>query len=286
VQTLCTLHDSIAPVEFTLCIYVKDAMGAIDEARSSDAEDLPGNASRAPAVNRAIGILRVLARGNTPLTLNSIARELGIVPSTCLHVLRALEEEGFVSADPVDKRYSIGLGLVTLARDSLNHGIPTRLIKHELDRIAGEFGVTSIATQIDRDERMVVIALSHGSATFATHFDIGRRFPAYMGATGLCVAAHSGLAPAALKQRFDKVVWGAPPTFEQWLEQVETTRREGVGVDRGQYVPGYTIMSSPILEHGHMTRSLACVAATGQLQPAQFDALKSALKSAGLRLSI
>ena len=248
-------------------------------------EEGAGVPSRAPAVNRAVAILRVLARANAPMTINGIARELCIVPSTCFHVLRALEEEGFVVSDPIDKRYSIGLGLVTLARDSLNLGIPTRLIRHEIDLIAGEFGVTCIATQIDRNDRMIIIALSHGTATFGIHFDIGRRFPAYLSATGRCVAAHSGLSRAELKARFEKVVWGSAPTFSNWLEQVKAASREGVGVDQGNYVPGYTILAAPVFENARVTRSIVSVAATGQLPTARVEALKVALRAAASRLS-
>jgi DNA-binding IclR family transcriptional regulator len=248
-------------------------------------EEGAGAPSRAPAVNRAVAILRVLARANTAMSMNGIARELGIVPSTCFHVMRALEEEGFVVSDPVDKRYSIGLGLVTLARDSLNLGLPTRLIRHEIDLIASKFGLTCIATQIDRDDRMVIIALSHGTATFGIHFDIGRRFPAYLSATGRCLAAHSGLSRSELKAKFDQVIWGSAPTFSQWLEQVKVASRDGIGVDQGNYVPGYTILAAPVFESARMTHSIVSVAATGQMTAASVKALKVELRAAASRLS-
>ena len=60
--------------------------------------------SKAPAISRAAAVLRLLGKSDRPLALQAIARELGLVPSTCLYVLRALVAEEFVSFDPDTKR--------------------------------------------------------------------------------------------------------------------------------------------------------------------------------------
>lgn len=68
------------------------------------------------AVQKAAGILFVLAQANGPMTLSDIARKLGLVPSTCLHILRELSRTGLVQGDPNLKRYELGVGVVALAR--------------------------------------------------------------------------------------------------------------------------------------------------------------------------
>src|SRR3546814_15823166 len=55
--------------------------------------------SKAPAISRAAAVLRLLGKSNVPLSLQAIARELGLVPSTCLYVLRALVAEEFVRSE-------------------------------------------------------------------------------------------------------------------------------------------------------------------------------------------
>ena len=72
--------------------------------------------SKAPAISRAAAILRLLGKSDTPLGLQTIARTLGLVPSTCLYVLRALVAEEFVAFDKDTKRYSLEAGVLTLAR--------------------------------------------------------------------------------------------------------------------------------------------------------------------------
>src|SRR5690606_34190621 len=72
-----------------------------------------------PAVTRAVAILRLLDRADAPMGVNAIARELDLVPSTCLHILRALTEEELVAVDPATKRYTLEAGIVSLARRAL-----------------------------------------------------------------------------------------------------------------------------------------------------------------------
>ena len=71
-----------------------------------------------PAVARSIAILRLLGRTRQPMNVKSISDELQLVPSTCLHILRALAAERLVSVDPASKRYKLGAGILALARAS------------------------------------------------------------------------------------------------------------------------------------------------------------------------
>src|SRR3546814_4515845 len=67
--------------------------------------------------------------------LQAIARELGLVPSTCLYVLRALVAEEFVAFDADTKRYSLEAGVLTLARDWLRRNRFNDLVQPSLDQI-------------------------------------------------------------------------------------------------------------------------------------------------------
>ena len=100
--------------------------------------------SKAPAISRAAAVLRLLGKSETPLGLQAIARTLGLVPSTCLYVLRALVAEEFVAFDPDTKRYSLEAGVLTLARGWLRRNEFTDLAQPVLDRISQAFDVTML----------------------------------------------------------------------------------------------------------------------------------------------
>src|SRR5258708_38632456 len=74
-----------------------------------------------PAVKRATAILRLLGARAEPLGVNAIARALGLVPSTCLHILRALVADGLVAVD-LGRLYRLDAGLAAIARRMLQQG--------------------------------------------------------------------------------------------------------------------------------------------------------------------
>ena len=67
-----------------------------------------------PAVRRACGALWLLARHPQGLTLSRVARELEIIPSSCLHILRELGVGRLVTYDANTKLYRLGSGILSL----------------------------------------------------------------------------------------------------------------------------------------------------------------------------
>lgn len=205
----------------------------------------PVKPSKAPAIARAAAVLRLLGKSEGPLGLNPIARELGINPSTCLYVLRALVAEELVAFDPDTKRYTLEAGVLTLARQWLRRDKFADLAQPVLDRLAQRFGVTMLGVQIMGLDHIVTIAASQAGG-FQLSVQVGSRFPALLSATGRCIAAFGGYPEAELRARFDKLRWEEPPSFEQWLAQVAQTRAQGFGVDEGNYISGVTVLAAPV----------------------------------------
>jgi DNA-binding IclR family transcriptional regulator len=95
-----------------------------------------GKASpRVPAVTRAVAILRLLAKAEKPLGVNAIAHTLGLVPSTCLHILRTLVIEELVSFNHTTKLYQLDVGVLTLARSIFRRNKIGGLIQPALDKL-------------------------------------------------------------------------------------------------------------------------------------------------------
>ena len=96
-----------------------------------------------PAVSRAIAILRLLGNGEGATGVKSIAQALGLVPSTALHILRVLVKEELVEVDPVTKRYSLGVGMLPLARDVIRNRGFQSTVQPVLDGLSQRYGVVS-----------------------------------------------------------------------------------------------------------------------------------------------
>lgn len=202
--------------------------------------------SKAPAISRAAAILRLLGKSDRPMALQTIARRLGLVPSTCLYVLRALVAEELVSIDPDTKRYSLEAGVLTLARHWLRRNPFPDLARPVLDRISGAFDVTMLGVQIVGLDHIVVVAVAESGTNLQLSAQIGSRFPALISATGRCIAAFGNHSDDALEARFRTVRWDDPPTFDEWQAQVETTRVQGFAIDAGNYISGVTVVAAPV----------------------------------------
>jgi DNA-binding IclR family transcriptional regulator len=239
-----------------------------------------------PAVTRSISILRLLGARASPMGVKAIADELELVPSTCLHILRVLVEEELIKVDAATKRYSLGPGMLALARSALKSGGFSHVVQPYLDEISAKFGVTAIGVEPSGLKHMVVNALSSSALPISLRVELGSRFPALISATGRCVAAFGKHSTAELKAGFDALRWQHPPTFDMWLKEVETTRKRGFSVDRGNYIAGVTVVAVPILDsNGHMAYALAAVGLSDHLNAAHVGALATELAEAATELT-
>lgn len=242
--------------------------------------------SKAPAISRAAAILRLLGKSDTPLGLQTIARSLGLVPSTCLYVLRALVTEEFVAFDPDTKRYTLEAGVLTLARGWLRRNEFTDLAQPVLDRISQTFNVTMLGTNIVGLDHIIVVAVSESGNNFQLSAQIGSRFPALISATGRCIAAFGEHSDAEIEARFSTLRWDEPPTFDDWKAQVAQTRAQGFAVDAGNYISGVTVLAAPVWKtRGKLSHALVAIGIGSAVKGAGLPALQAALLTAAQTLS-
>lgn len=239
-----------------------------------------------PAVTRSIAILRLLGDSPTPLGVKAIADSLELVPSTCLHILRVLVEEELVKVDPSTKRYSVGPGMLSLARSALRSGGFGDLVQPYLNDLSTRYSVTTMGVEASGLRHMVVKALSVSEMSVSLHVELGSRFPALISATGRCVAAFGDYTTADLESGFQALRWQNPPTFETWMKEVEVARERGYSIDSGNYIAGVTVIAAPVLDSKRrMVFGVAAVGLASQLSATQVTALGNDLSKAADELA-
>ncbi len=242
--------------------------------------------SKAPAISRAAAILRLLGKSDTPLGLQTIARTLGLVPSTCLYVLRALVAEEFVAFDKDTKRYSLEAGVLTLARGWLRRDAFTDLAQPVLDRLSQTFEVTMLGTHIVGLDHMIVVSVSQTSNNFQLSAQIGSRFPALISATGRCIAAFGDHSEAEIEARFKTLRWDEPPSFKEWRAQVEQARAQGFAVDAGNYISGVTVVAAPVWKtRAKLSHAIVAIGIGSAVKAEGLPRLQDELLSAARMLS-
>jgi DNA-binding IclR family transcriptional regulator len=213
---------------------------------SEQTRSKPVRVREVPALSRGIAILRLLGRTDERLGVHAIARSLGLVPSTCLHILRVLVAENLVTVDPATKKYGVAAGLVALARSVLRQHTFAAVVQPELEELAQRYGATAIGVEAAGLDHMIVVALARSDSPLRVHVDIGSRFPALISATGRCIAAFGPYKAAELEARFATLRWDTAPTLAAWRDQIHATRQAGYAVDDGEYIGGVSIVASPV----------------------------------------
>lgn len=241
-----------------------------------------------PAVSRSIAILRLLGRVKQGMGVKAIADELDLVPSTCLHILRVLVSEDLVRVDPETKRYSLGSGMISLAKSALEGGGFAQIVQPVLDRLASTRGITAVGVEITPGQRqtVVVLALSHSSQPYRLHIDVGSEFSSLVSATGRLIAAYSGESWAQLRKKFNAIPWDNPVSFDTWKKQVEQARSRGWSLDRDNFVNGLTAVAVPVrASDGSLTHTLVAMGLSNQMSDAVVPDLAATMQREAAAIS-
>lgn len=242
---------------------------------SAEARPAPGSRHReVPAVRRACAALWLLAKHPEGLPLSRVARELEIIPSTCLHILRELGVGRLVTHDPNTKLYRLGSGVLSLGREMTQQNPFVQAAQPHMNRLSREYEVGASGQERDGDEMVVVVAAS-------LQVSPGGRTPLLIGATGRLMASLGDFDEAELRRRFAKLRWQDAPSIKEWLEEVRAAQTAGYAVDEGQFRKGITAIAAPVFEaDGSVHRTISVTAISAQLDAAKRKKLVVAVKSA------
>jgi DNA-binding IclR family transcriptional regulator len=242
--------------------------------------------SKVPSISRAIAALHVLGQSPSPLGVQAVARQLGVVTSSCYYLLQALLAEEMVAFDPDTKRYSLGPGVLTLAQYWYRQNRFGDLVQPHLDEISEAFDVTVVATQIFGLDHVTIVAISRSAGAFRFSAHIGTRFPALTSATGRCLAAFGGHSEAEVRASFGQIVWDRALDYDSWRAQVEQARERGYAVDDGNYISGMISVAAPVWDaHGQVSHAINAIGRASALEGARLSGLEEAVLTAARQLS-
>ncbi len=238
------------------------------------------------ALVSGLRVMRYLGSMGTPVGVSRVARDLRLNSSTCFNLLKTLVHERLVTFDEASKTYSVGLGLVEMAKGALEQASYVRMLRPHLEQVALRHRVTATLWNRIPGHRVLLVDRADVESAVRVHMSIGQRLPMYIGALGRCMAAHSGLSDAELRSLITELRWDAAPNFEEYRIEVEHARRLGYAVDRGQYVKGVTAASAPILDRaGQPIMAISAVGFSAQLDAAALKALGEDLRDRGAEIS-
>lgn len=246
-----------------------------------------------PSVALSARALKLLSRHKyKACSLTLIAERLEASPTTCLRILRTLEQEDFVRFDPETKKYSLGSYLIPLGNRAAELNDAVARASAEIRRIATQTGLTTALIQ-RWDDRLVYIATAEPAAEHARFsrlsLSVGQQTPLTSGAHGRCFLAYDDEAEwqrhiAAGLHALTPATIVDPGRF---VEALRAVRHDGYAVSHGEFYVGCTAVDVPIFDAaGRVELVISCMYVTSQLDDDHLANLTDDLRRASRKLSV
>ena len=206
-----------------------------------------GNRHSIQSVDRALFLLETIAEAGGEATLTELATRTGLNISTCHHLLATLIQRGFAAKVPGRRLYALGSRILYLGHACLQVDLPRRAQPYleNINRVTGET-VHLAALQGDS-----VVTLAVREARHAVRVEtgkIGKVEAPHATSVGKAILAwlpedemHRILA-GGMKRYTDKTI----TEFPALLESLRAVRRNGVAIDREEYLPGVICVGAAI----------------------------------------
>jgi DNA-binding IclR family transcriptional regulator len=187
--------------------------------------------SYSQTLSRGVQVLEVIAGRDRPMSAGELSVALDMHRSVVYRLVRTLEEHRLLKTEP-DGRYTLGLGLLTLAR-SVQRDLRSAAFLILAD-LSERLNMTAIVGVVEGDE-IVCVASVEPPTGLQVRYREGYRHATERGAGGLAVL--SGLP----------VRGGERP-------EVAEARRRGYAVTRAELEEGTVAVSAPVLIPRQPTR--------------------------------
>jgi DNA-binding IclR family transcriptional regulator len=204
-----------------------------------------------PALDRALLLLREIARAPEPLTLSELAERIGVSRSSVFNLLTTLQHHGMVEKHPRHKTYQLGVSIFELGQAYLERVSLVPAFNQEALQIVQRCQETvKLAVLEGRD--VVYLGKQEGQYSVRLVARVGSRVPAHMTAVGKVLLSGLGDGElAALYQGYDFPIRTARTirTLEALRGELQAARAHGFAYDREESSVGLTCVAAPIRDH-------------------------------------
>lgn len=248
-----------------------EAMMPMSAAEGS--EDLRRAAYSAPALEKGLDIIELLAAAQEPLSTRQIADQLGRSKNEIFRMVFVLVERGYLSRDAATDLLTLSNRLFELgmrtprSRELLEVAVPA------MERLSGRVGSSSHLVVVNKGET-VVIATATGNADINFTLRLGYRRPALNATSGQTIIAFQD--PAVRARIIDE---SAPVENRQALiGRLDAIAADGFVMSASRDIVGVTDLCAPILDrNGRAVASVVVPCLERHGTPPRYDEIRAAL---------
>ena len=199
----------------------------------------------APALEKGLEVLELLASSRRPFTQTEIARALERTPGELYRMLAVLEQRGYLLKDELGG-YSLTLKLFTLGQESGWMGILLKTARGFMREFSWQSGQECHLSVLE-DGRLTVVAHEPGSGGISLQVKAGSLHNPLRTASGRLLLAMAGEDERAWHSRRAQEAFAekrtSPARLAKALEQIA---REGFAEAEGESLPGVVDTAFPV----------------------------------------
>lgn len=211
-------------------------------------------------IQRALGLLKLLAESEDPLAVRDVAAALGLPPSTSHRLLHQFIGAGFVVEDPGSKRYQIGPELHRVAALIQSRSNLASTVQPFLDELTAACDETSLFAVFDRATATVAfVAKADSSQALSYRISLNTPVSAYWGSSSQVILAYLPEQDLrrVLADAHPSPVGGRPPMAEAaYRAHLAAIKERGWILTKGQKLPGAVGTAAPVFGAAGIAGSL------------------------------
>lgn len=241
------------------------------------------------SVERAIGIVDIIAKHPEGIGLAQLSSQLGLNNTTAFNLVKTLDALDIVTQIPETKRYRIGSHLFMLAAGALNETTLLSLAEPVLENLSRETGEAANLTVRSQTE-VVVIARTAATGMLQLASRAGTTRPIHVTATGKALL--STLANDDLKRLLESCTLKAYTertitSRKALIKEIESVRKSGLAYDHCEFDADVTCAAAAV--HDFAGRNVAAIGISGpvwRMTPVLMQPKAKKLREAADNLSV
>ncbi len=240
------------------------------------------------SLRRGLRVLEAIAISNGTATAKWLSQETGIKIGTCYHILRTLEDEGYVVRLP-GSRFGLGSRVAFLHDNFRAHLAPSPELLDILSRLHAEVGETTYISGWYGDNIVLQRYLEGTNAVRVRSLEIGYAGFAHARASGKAILAflaeeriRTYLAAHPMARRTANTITDA----DQFIEHLKQVAIQGYAVDLEEFADGVCCVSAPIFDRSAFPVGAYTISLPANRFEDSAKLLTSAVKQAAIQASV
>lgn len=240
------------------------------------------------SVERAIAILQAFSHTQPERGVSELSRELGVHKSTVYRLLATLERHGLVARNPETERYRLGLELLVLAAQVVEHMDLREIARPHLRALSERCQETVNLAILHEDQVMDIEQFAPPVRSVKNIGWVGRRMPAHCTAAGKVLLAH--LPPEKLERflrsRLERLTPRTITDPDRLREELVRVRERGYAIAEEELEDGLNALAAPIYDHaGAVNAAVSLAGPAFRIPPTMFPHLAALLLETCAKIS-